>query len=545
MTSLFDLPFEDDDGTRDTRSTQPQATPAHPDPPRPPPSPERRPAGEAPPKAGPRIYTVRQLTAHLRARIEDAFPRVWVEGELADCRSWQSGHVYFTLKDGDAQLQGVMFRTEAVRLAFTPAPGMHVLVRGRLTVYPAKGQYQLVADAMEPRGAGALQLALEQLKRRLQAEGLFDLTRKRPLPMLPRRVGIVTSIDGAALRDMLRVLRTRRAPVDIVVSPARVQGDGAAADLARALRRVCAVDDVDVVIIGRGGGSAEDLWAFNDEHLARAIAACPVPIVSAVGHEIDTTLADFVADVRAATPSQAAELVVRQATEFSDRLAGIARQLTLGLRSRLERRRVALLRLEQRPAFAHFRDGLVVRDRARHEAALALGTAWRASADRRRRQLADLDARLAAQHPRARLSARLRRLVAADVVLRDAGVQLLADPARRVDRLDERLKAASPGRQLSSWQRQVDERVHGLSVAVTALRHRTDARVRQLAGRLENLSPLRTLARGYAVCWDETHTRLVRSSAGVAVGTSVHVQLADGELQCRVEAARPPAPEVR
>jgi exodeoxyribonuclease VII large subunit len=481
------------------------------------------------------------LTAQLRARIEEAFPRVWVEGELADCRSWQSGHVYFTLKDGDAQLQGVMFRTDAVRLKFAPAPGLHVLVRGRLTVYPTKGQYQLVADAMEPRGAGALQLALEQIKRRLQADGLFDLARKRPLPMLPRRVGLVTSLDGAALRDMLRVLRTRRAPVDIVVSPARVQGDGAAADLARALRRVCAVDDVDVVIIGRGGGSAEDLWAFNDEHLARAIAACPVPVVSAVGHEIDTTMADFVADVRAATPSQAAEFVVRQATEFSDRLAAIGRHLMLGLRSRLERRRVALLRLEQRPAFAHFRDGLATRDRARQEAAVALVAAWRTSSDRRRRHLTDLEARLSAQHPRTRFHARLRRLVAADSLLRDAGTEVLARAARGIGHLDTRLDATSPARRLPSLQRHVDERTHRLAAAAAALRHAADARVRQLAGRLENLSPLRTLARGYAVCWDETHTSPVRSSAGVPVGTSVHVQLADGELQCRVEAARPPA----
>lgn len=519
MTSLFDLPFEDDD------------------------QPAREP--DVAPAAGPRIYTVRQLTAQLRARIEDAFPRVWVEGELADCRSWQSGHVYFSLKDGDAQLQGVMFRTEAARLKFTPAPGMHVLVRGRLTVYPSKGQYQLVADAMEPRGAGALQLALEQVKRRLQADGLFDLARKRPLPMLPRRVGVVTSLDGAALRDILRVLRTRRAPVDIVVSPARVQGDGAAADLARALRRVCAVDDVDVVIIGRGGGSAEDLWAFNDEHLARAIAACAVPVVSAVGHEIDTTMADFVADVRAATPSQAAELVVRQAAEFSDRLAGITRQLTLGLRGRLEQRRVALLRLEHRPAFAHFRDGVAARDRARHEAAVALGAAWRGAFDRRRHHLADLEARLAAQHPRARLTAQLRRLVAADGALQTGGERVLARRARHLNACDTRLDAASPARQVPVWQRQLDERVHRLAGAVTALHHRSDTQIRQLAGRLENLSPLQTLARGYAVCWDETHTRLLRSSAGVAVGTSVHVQLADGELQCRVDAAHPPTPERR
>jgi len=348
VSSLFDLPFEDEPAPRETSK------------PAPPPPAE---AGSAPERKGPRIFTVGELTHALRRQLEDAFPRVWVEGELAECRKWQSGHVYFSLKDGDAQLQGVMFRTEAARLRFAPTTGLRVLVRGRVSVYPQKGQYQLVADAMEPRGAGALQLALEQIKRRLQAEGLFDAARKRPLPVLPRRVGVVTSPDGAALRDIVRVLRTRHAPVDVVVSPARVQGEGAAAELARALRRVAVVEGVDVVIIGRGGGAAEDLWAFNDEHLARVIAACPVAVVSAVGHEIDTTIADFVADVRAATPSQAAELVVAQATACADRLRTHGRHLDLALRAFVERRRVALLHPRRQRALARVRE-TVAADRA-------------------------------------------------------------------------------------------------------------------------------------------------------------------------------------
>lgn len=532
MSSLFDLPFEDDEPGEASRNEVPrQATPRD----------EDDVAPSAASASGPRIYSVRQLTAELRTRIERAFPVVWVEGELADCRSWQSGHVYFTLKDGDAQLQGVMFRTDAVRLRFKPGPGLHVLVRGRLSVYPAKGQYQLVAEAMEPRGAGALQLAFEQIKRRLHADGLFDPARKRALPTLPRRIGLVTSLDGAALRDILRVLRTRDAPVDVVISPARVQGDGAAGELTRALQRLCRIAHVDVVIIGRGGGSTEDLWAFNDERLARAIAACPVPVISAVGHEIDTTIADFVADVRAATPSQAAELVVAQATEFGQRLAAIGRQLALGLRASVAKRRVALLTVQQRPAFAHFRDGLAGRDRGVHEADLAMDTALTRVRGMRQRALEALDGRLHAQHPRVRLTSRLRRLVAADRALQQAGAITPARPADALDILDQRLAAAGPAARLPHSRRRLDQRHHALSTAITSMQYRADARTRQLAGRLENLSPLRTLARGYAACWDATHTRLLRSASTVAAGSTVHVQLAEGELACRVERSHSPS----
>lgn len=544
MTSLFDLPFEDD----------PSPDPADPV------GPNERLAssgrsdgaqglerlGDAPqdpepaPPHAPRIYSVREITAAVRSRLEDAFPVVWIEGELFECRSWQSGHVYFTLKDGDAQLQGVLFRTDAVRLRFKPTPGLHVLVRGRLSIYPAKGQYQIVAETMEPRGAGALQVAFDQLKRRLQAEGLFDQARKRPLPMLPRRVGVVTSLDGAALRDVLRVLRTRRAPVGVVVSPTRVQGEGAARDIARALRRVAAVDGVDVVIVGRGGGSAEDLWAFNEEIVARVIVACPVPVISAVGHEIDATIADFAADVRAATPSQAAEMVVRQASEFSARLDTCASRLVLHLRRRLDERRVALLRLEQRPALAHVRDRVTAHDRTRHELTQAMADALRAAQDTRRRRLHDITARLTNQHPRTRLTNRLRRLVAFDQRLADAGVATARARARALQHTTVALAEAGPSSRMPSLRRTVDLLGARLGSAIQGRRHRGETGVRELAGRLENLSPLRTLARGYAACWDATHTRLLRSSREVASGAAVHVQLADGQLHCRVEQTSPP-----
>lgn len=531
MTSLFDLPFEDDaDPAPKPRPTPAPAAAAAP-------APDTEPAPEPTPQR--RIYSVRQLTAALRGRIEEAFPRIWVEGELAECRRWQSGHVYFTLKDDDAQLQGVMFRTEAARLRFAPAAGLHVLVRGRLSVYPQKGQYQLVADAMEPRGAGALQVAFEQIKRRLQAEGLFDVARKRPLPMLPRRVGLVTSPDGAALRDVVRVLRTRHAPVDLVISPARVQGEGAAAELARALRRVTSIDGVDVVIIGRGGGAAEDLWAFNDEHLARTIAACPVPVVSAVGHEIDTTIADFVADVRAATPSQAAELVARQATEFQAQLRATTRHLVQAARGAVERRRLALLQPRTQLAFAHVRDGVAARDRARLEATLALVQQVRAAAGGRRERLRALDVRLTAQHPRARLAAQLRRLVAADGALLEAGRASARTSTAALRQADARLAAGSPAARVVAGRRDADLARHRLVAAMEGRRHRAGVRAGALAGRLENLSPLRTLARGYAACWDASHQRLIRSVAETAAGATVHVQVSDGELQCQVGAVHP------
>ncbi len=264
--------------------------------------------------------SVSELTAKLKTVVEHSFQGIAVEGEVSNCRKWSSGHIYFTLKDDGAQLRAVVFRMTARQLKFDLEDGMHVVARGRIGVYEVKGDYQLICDAVEPHGLGALQAAFDQLKRRLHAEGLFDAARKRPLPVLPRRIGVVTSMDGAALRDIVRVLTSRYPAARIVIRPSRVQGDGAARDLARGLEAVARVPDVDVVIIGRGGGSVEDLWAFNDEVLARTIAACPVPVIAGVGHEVDFTIADLVADVRAATPSNAAELVVDRADNFRRRV---------------------------------------------------------------------------------------------------------------------------------------------------------------------------------------------------------------------------------
>jgi exodeoxyribonuclease VII large subunit len=280
-----------------------------------------------------RPLSVSEITAAVRTLLEDRFRLVTVAGEISNCRPWSSGHFYFTLKDERCQLRAVMFRTAARTLRFQPADGQRVVARGRLAVYDVKGEYQIVCDTLTPDGQGARHAAFEALKQRLRAEGLFDAERKRPLPVLPRRIGVVTSLDGAAVRDVLRILTSRHPGVRVVVRAARVQGAGAADDLVRALRAIAAVPELDVVIIGRGGGSAEDLWAFNDEGLARAIARCPVPVIAAIGHEVDVTIADFVADVRAATPSNAAELVVDRLDNFGARI------------DRAERRLLAVVRL--------------------------------------------------------------------------------------------------------------------------------------------------------------------------------------------------------
>lgn len=440
----------------------------------------------APAKAGP--MTVSELTTRLKHQIESGFSRIAVEGELSNCKQWSSGHLYFTLKDDRAQLRGVMFRTTVMRLKFKPADGMRVIARGRLSVYEQKGEYQIVADAFEPAGAGALLVAFEQLKKRLQSEGLFDAARKRPLPVLPRRIGVVTSLDGAAVRDIVRVLTERHPDARIVIRPARVQGDGAAADLIRALAAIVAVPEIDVVIIGRGGGSAEDLWAFNDERLARAIAGCPVPVISAVGHEVDFTIADFVADMRAATPSNAAELVVDRADNFRGRIRNAEQHLAARARAVIERlwRRAdaADLRLENWPT------RIVMLDNDHERLALRMESAAL-------ERVAALGARFEA------LRRRLEQ--------RDLG-RITSDLRTRVVRADGRLVALG--------RRTTDAR---------------SARSAQLAARLDALSPLAVLARGYAVCWNAARTSIIRSAAATSPGDTVRVTLGEGELVCRVE----------
>jgi exodeoxyribonuclease VII large subunit len=467
MSDLFSLPFEE----------------------------ERRAAAEggAAPPARRRVYTVTELTAEIRTLLETRLGEVWVEGEISNCRLWNTGHLYFTLKDGGAQIKAVMFRSTVRYLRFKSEDGLHVVARGRLGVYDPKGEYQLVVEHMEPQGLGALQLAFEQLKKKLQAEGLFDPARKRPLPSLPRRIGIVTSLDGAALRDIIKVLRRRHPNAHLVIRPARVQGEGAAGDIAVALRAIGKVPGVDVVIVGRGGGSVEDLWAFNQAVVAHAIAASPVPVISAVGHETDITIADFVADLRAPTPSAAAELVVAAKDEFCSRIERLSNRLEASARQAIARRRAGVHALTARRGFAAWQARLAMRGRHAAELTYQLRRGLAVQLGRRERVFRQLRERLDAHDLRRRLAGLRGRLAAGD----------------------ERLRAAS-----------------------RRSRERADTRFRVLAGRLDTLSPLAVLARGYAVCWNEDGTRAVRRASEVTPGQRVRVTLHEGALECEVRATR-------
>ena len=436
-----------------------------------------------------RVLTVTQLTTAIRVILESKYPEVWLEGEISNCRLWKTGHLYFTLKDGTAQIRAVMFRSARRYLRFEPEDGLHVVARGRVSVYEPKGEYQIVAEHLEPHGLGALQLAFDQLRRRLAEEGLFDTARKRPLPALPRKIGVVTSVDGAALRDIIKVLGRRYPNAHLVISPARVQGDGAARDIVRALRRLHRIPAVDVVIVGRGGGAIEDLWAFNDERLARAIAASPVPVISAVGHETDSTISDFVADVRAPTPSAAAELVVTRYAEMWGRIDRATTGLRAAVRAGLERRRVTVHALETRPGLASWHARLVLRGRHAGELTHRLTHAMQTAAAVRRRRSHELRLQLQA-----------------------------LDLGRQLARIRSRLTAAG------------DRVVHGMSDA----RRVCGTRLQALAGRLETLSPLGVLARGYAVCWNGDRTAIVRDASTVSAGEAVRVTLHQGELHCEV-----------
>jgi exodeoxyribonuclease VII large subunit len=298
------------------------------------------------------VLTVGQLTAAIAELLGGAFPRVAVRGQISNLRRQSSGHVYLTLKDAEAQLPAVMWRSTAARLRFRPDDGMEVVATGKIDVYPPHGKYQLICDSLSPLGVGDLHVRFEQLKAQLAEEGLFDEARKRPLPMVPRHVAVVTSPTGAAVRDLLKIALRRMPRAWITVIPARVQGEGSIEDVVDALRAAPELDGVDVVIVARGGGSIEDLWTFNEEAVARAIAACPVPVVSAVGHETDTTIADFVADLRAATPSESAEIVFPDVAELLAQIDDGRTRLSRAVSHRMERARERLVALERTHALA-------------------------------------------------------------------------------------------------------------------------------------------------------------------------------------------------
>ena len=435
------------------------------------------------------ILTVSELNASIRDLLENQLANVWVEGEISNARVWNTGHMYFTLKDGASQIKAVMFRSAVRYLKFKPEDGLKVVARGKISVYDPKGEYQILCEHMEPKGLGSLQQAFEQLKKKLADEGLFDAGRKRPLPALPRRIGVVTSIDGAALRDIIRVLRRRYPNAHLVISATRVQGEGAGREVAHAIRKVARIEAVDVIIVARGGGSLEDLWAFNEEVLARAIAASPVPVISGVGHETDFTIADFVADLRAPTPSAAAELVVRRKDEFFAHIDRIGERLDAAIHHRLRRMETRLHILEARPGFAGFEGRLAVRGRHVSELAAALRQRMSQGVARRSRRHELLRRSLEQFDPRHRLAAVRTRLVAREA-------QLQAAARRRLSLAQGRLGA--------------------------------------LAARIEGLSPLAVLGRGYSVTWDASRTRIIRDAATLAPGDDVRVTLERGTFDATV-----------
>ncbi|HDJ24319.1 MAG TPA: exodeoxyribonuclease VII large subunit [Candidatus Aminicenantes bacterium] len=306
-------------------------------------------------RSGQRVLTVSQLTQLIKSELEDRFPEVWVEGEISNFRPYHSGHVYFTLKDSQAQLRAVLFRSAAQRVPFALQDGLKVVCRGAISVYEPRGEYQIIVEEVIPRGKGALQLAFEQLKEKLKKEGLFAAELKKKLPLLPKKVGVVTSPHGAAIVDILRTLERRFARLHIIIYPVRVQGEGAAEEIVEGIQFLSAVPNIDAIIVGRGGGSIEDLWAFNEEIVARAIFACPVPIISAVGHEIDFTIADFVADLRASTPSAAAEVLIEKEQAFEERINNLFRRLGQRIENLLEKQRHAVVVRIQHRAFQNFK----------------------------------------------------------------------------------------------------------------------------------------------------------------------------------------------
>lgn len=302
-----------------------------------------------------KIYTVSEVTRMIKMELESAFPLLWVEGEVSNFHRHQSGHLYFTLKDERSQLRAVMFRSEAQKVPFELEDGLQIISRGRINVYEPRGEYQLLVEVVEPKGKGALQLAFEQLKEKLKKEGLFDPKFKKKLPLLPKKVGVVTSPRGAAIVDILRTLERRFARLHILIYPVKVQGEGAADEIVEGIDYLGHLPDIDVIIVGRGGGSIEDLWAFNEEKVARSIFRCPIPIISAVGHEIDFTIADFVADIRASTPSVAAEMVIEKEQSFKDRIENLEKRMIHDQKYFLQDRRHEVLSLTHHRAFQNMR----------------------------------------------------------------------------------------------------------------------------------------------------------------------------------------------
>jgi exodeoxyribonuclease VII large subunit len=435
-----------------------------------------------------KVFTVSELSQEIKGLLEKRFPDVWVAGEVSNFRGATSGHLYFTLKDAMAQIRAVCFRNQARYLKFKPQDGISVIARGHLSVYEARGEYQLYVDYLEPAGVGALQLAFEQLKQKLAAEGLFDPARKKPLPALPRAIGVVTSPTGAVIRDILRVLKRRFRNMNVTVYPVKVQGEGAAEEIAAGIEYFNKHPLADVLIVARGGGSLEDLWAFNEETVARAIATSKIPVISAVGHETDFTIADFVADLRAPTPSAAAELVVHRKEDFINELRERARRMTQVLRLRLSEARERLTALRMHHVFQTMRARLGERAQRVDECVVELNRLIR-------EQLTD-------------------------------SREALLHAAAGIVRYDFR-------RLLKMKRAELDERGVRLQSEFARLLVEHRNRLAHFDSLLKERSPLTILHRGYSITRD-TQGRVVRDATQVSIGDDLSIRLARGELGATV-----------
>jgi exodeoxyribonuclease VII large subunit len=441
-----------------------------------------------------RVWTVRGLVAAVRTHVEREYSDAWVEGEISNFRAQSSGHLYFTLKDGNAQIKVVMFSSKARLLRFRPEDGMQVVVRGRVTIYEERGDLQIAAEYIEPKGAGGLQVAFEQLKAKLEAEGLFAAERKKAIPTLPARIGIVTSPQAAALRDILNILQRRHHSANTVIYPAQVQGDLAAGEVASGVRyfndvRHDAGRSVEVIIVGRGGGSAEDLAAFNDEGLARTVAGSEIPVISAVGHETDFTICDFVADLRAPTPSAAAELVIRSRVEVENQAEAVRERLVRAMERRLLEARHALMERAQDGAFGRMMDLI-----------------------RQRQQKVD------------DLSFRLER----------AQRQTLEQVRRRLERVAAAVRHYDLRRVLAGIRGELDAATSAMGSAMRNQLLQNKVRLERMGRALETLSPLAILERGYALVFDAAG-QLVKDAQQVSVGDEIRARLAQGEIRAVVK----------
>jgi exodeoxyribonuclease VII large subunit len=435
-----------------------------------------------------KIYSVYEITSEIKQALEK-YGAVWIQGEISNFKHHSSGHMYFSLKDDRAQIKAACFRNNNMYLKFRPEDGLEVLVRGRLSVYEPRGDYQMIVEFMEPVGVGSLQLAFEQLKQRLRAEGLFDDAHKVSLPLLPRKIGTVTSPTGAAIQDMLRILNRRNASLHVLIYPARVQGAGAAEEIASGVKYFNTRDDIDVIIVARGGGSIEDLWAFNEEIVARAIYDSRIPVISAVGHEVDFTIADFVADLRAPTPSAAAEMVSGAREDLQVTVESFSGRALQAVRLLIERRRSALERLARNRAFNVTPNKVRELQQSFDETALKMNQSM------------------------------LRRLV---------------DSRHRERVLQMRLVKVDLRQALARHQEVLSGKRNRLWAAARAWVLSRRSRLELQVGRINALSPLAILGRGYAICRDQ-QGMILREAARVTRGDRVEVTLALGGLDCRVE----------